>query len=53
MSVADVARCSEQIVKAKTIRNRAVERLGLNAPPPDPWLTVDSSTNGNCQVTRQ
>jgi hypothetical protein len=30
MSVSDVARCSEQIVKAKTSRNRAVERLGLD-----------------------
>lgn len=29
MTVADVARCSEQILKSKTIRNKAVERLGL------------------------
>jgi len=37
MSTADVARCSEQILKAKTMRNRAVERLGLDAPPVPPW----------------
>ena len=30
MSVSDVARCSEQILKAKSIRNRAVERLRLD-----------------------
>jgi hypothetical protein len=33
MSVADVARCSEQVMKARTARNRAVERLGLDAKP--------------------
>ena len=37
MTVSDVARCSEMIVKAKTMRNRAVERLDLDAPPPNPW----------------
>ncbi len=36
MSVSDVARCSEQIVKAKAVRNRAVERLRLKARN-DPW----------------
>lgn len=30
MSASDIARCSEQIVKAKTARNRAVERLRLD-----------------------
>jgi hypothetical protein len=35
MSVSDISRCSEQIVKAKALRNRAVERLGLNAQPDD------------------
>jgi hypothetical protein len=40
MSVADVARCSEQIMKARAARNRAVERLGLDAPPPHPWIDV-------------
>jgi len=33
MSVADIARCSEQIMKARVLRNRAVERLSLNVPP--------------------
>jgi hypothetical protein len=46
MSTADVARCSEQILKAKTIRNKAIERLNLNAPPPDPWSIIDGKTNG-------
>ncbi len=30
MSVGDVARCSEQVMKARSARNRAVERLGLD-----------------------
>ncbi len=30
MSVSDITRCSEQILKAKSIRNRAVERLKLD-----------------------
>ena len=38
MTVSDIARCSEQILKSKTIRNRAIERLGLDAPPPSPWI---------------
>ena len=41
MSVSDVARCSEQIVKAKASRNRAVERLKIDAPPPNPWDIID------------
>jgi hypothetical protein len=48
MKAADIARCSEQIMKAKTTRNRAIERLNLNAPPPDPWAVIDARiTNGN------
>lgn len=38
MSVSDVAKCSEQIVKAKAARNRAVERLGLDAPAKPVWV---------------
>jgi hypothetical protein len=30
MTVSDISRCSEQVLKAKTARNRAVERLGLD-----------------------
>jgi hypothetical protein len=41
MSVSDVARCSEQILKSKTIRNRAVERLKIDAPPNAPWKVID------------
>jgi hypothetical protein len=40
MSVSDVAKCSEQILKAKTARNRAVERLGLDVRE-NPWKTID------------
>lgn len=49
MTVSDVTRCSEQIVKAKTMRNKAVERLDLNAPPPSPWIDIDvtPSKRGN------
>jgi hypothetical protein len=49
MTVSDISRCSEQILKAKTTRNKAVERLGLNAPPPNPWevLEADQSEESN------
>ena len=30
MSISDIARCSEQILRSKSIRNKAVERLGLS-----------------------
>ena len=40
MKPGDIAKCSEQILKAKTVRNRAVERLQLNAPPPEPWTVI-------------
>ena len=33
MTPSDIARCSEQILKAKTARNKAVERLQLNIQP--------------------
>jgi hypothetical protein len=52
MSTADVTRCSEQILRAKTIRNRAIERLKLNEEPEPPDLqayiieTVNGKTNG-------
>jgi len=38
MSAADITRCSEQILKAKTIRNKAVERLKLGGQESEPWL---------------
>jgi hypothetical protein len=39
MTVADVTRCSEQILKSRTIRNKAVERLELDRDPDalDAW----------------
>lgn len=40
MSTGDIAKCSAEILKSKTVRNKAVERLGLNAPPVDPWTVV-------------
>lgn len=40
MSVGDVAKCSSEILKAKTTRNRAVERLGLDHDAADDVLTV-------------
>jgi hypothetical protein len=43
MSVSDVARCSAEILKAKTARNRAVERLQLDAESKMPWLDSTSS----------
>ena len=38
MKSGDIARCSEQILKAKTIRNKAVKQLNLNAKPEPPWV---------------
>ena len=50
MSVSDVTRCSEQVLKSKTIRNKAVECLELDAKP-DPWGMLDAidvtPTNGD------
>lgn len=40
MSVADIARCSEQIVKAREARNRAVAALKLDDKPLAPWLVT-------------
>ena len=61
MTVGDVARCSEQVVKAKHARNCAVSALHLDAPTPAPWLgalelpapepadtgTTDEGSNGH------
>jgi hypothetical protein len=42
MTVADISRCSEQIVKAKAARNRAVERLALDRDAVrDAWAVLD------------
>jgi hypothetical protein len=56
MSVSDVAKCSGEILKAKTIRNRAVERLGLDRDKADdviealykrlPAITTNGSEDG-------
>lgn len=54
MSVSDVTRCSEQIVKARAARNRAVERLRLMAKN-DPWaldVPVQEIDDGPEIVTR-
>jgi hypothetical protein len=37
MSTADAIRCSEQILKSTTIRNRAIERLGLDVQQRNRW----------------
>ena len=33
MSVSDITKCSEQQLKAKTSRNKAIRQLGLDVPP--------------------
>jgi len=38
MKASDIASCSERILKAKTIRNKAVKQLNLDAPPLSPWI---------------
>lgn len=51
MSVSDIARCSEQILKSKTIRNKAVERLDVDKPPPSPWEGAIDVTPDNGRET--
>lgn len=41
MSVSDVTKCSEQILKSKGVRNRAIAQLHLDALPPNPWEALD------------
>ena len=45
MSVSDITRCSEQILKAKSSRNRAVERLGFDVKH-NPWDVLDVPNTG-------
>lgn len=47
MSTADITRCSEQVLKSKTIRNKAVERLQLDVEPESPWegITLEQPTD--------
>ncbi len=33
MSTSDIARCSEQIMKSRTVRNKAVQAIGLHVEP--------------------
>jgi hypothetical protein len=52
MSVRDISRCSEQIVKAKTIRNKAVQQLKIDADPEPLTLqsyVIESGSNGKSQ----
>jgi hypothetical protein len=53
MTVTDVLKCSEQIIKAKMIRNRAVERLALDKPIQPPWVLLaapaDSGNDGEAR----
>ena len=50
MSTSDIARCSEQILKAKSVRNKAIERLDLDAPPPNPWQALDVESEESDEV---
>jgi hypothetical protein len=49
MTVADITRCSEGIMRARAIRNRAVERLNLNAPAALPWQVIDQPKEDESQ----
>jgi len=47
MSPSDIARCSEQILKSKTVRNKAVERLQLDRNDQERIITaLYRPTNG-------
>jgi hypothetical protein len=46
MSVSDITKCSEQILKSKTVRNRAVKELKLDAEPASPWAIIDVTPKG-------
>jgi len=38
MTVAEISACSAQVLKSKTIRNKAVEQLDLEREPVSPWV---------------
>ena len=38
MSVSDIRGCSQDIIKAKTVRDSSVKQLKLDAKPLDPWI---------------
>ena len=42
MKASDIIKCSEQILRSKTVRNKALMQLKIDAPPPDPWHTIDA-----------
>ena len=42
MSVAELLKCGEGVMRAATTRNKAIERLDLDAPPQDPWQALDA-----------
>ncbi|MBI2807929.1 MAG: hypothetical protein HYX68_23340 [Planctomycetes bacterium] len=43
MTPADILACSRELVKAKQARDAAVRQLGLDAPPPAPWVMIDAT----------
>ncbi len=53
MKSSDIIKASEQILRSKTVRNKALMQLKIDAPPPDPWNTIDAlpSSNGKAVDT--
>jgi len=41
LSTSEVLACSRELVKAKKDRDAAVRALDLDAPPPNPWDSID------------
>ena len=44
MSVADITKCSEQMMKAKSTRNKAIKELNLDAEVVDPFANAFDGT---------
>ena len=49
MSVGDVTKASGEIVKARSARNRAVERLGLERQARLPWVVEPLALTGDAE----
>jgi hypothetical protein len=53
MTVSDILKCNEVILKCKTLRNAAAARyrgrLGINVPPPSPWLTIEAKSDDHSE----
>jgi hypothetical protein len=43
MSIADIRACNKEMRDAARERAKIIRDMNLNAPPVDPWVTLDAS----------